>query len=72
MKTYSRKNCVLCDTSLNSFTSFLHPVYDCVDIENSAWTIEYGYCPHCFSVQLMTLADPLVLYDKNYFQLAQF
>ena len=67
MKTFNRKNCVLCDTSLISFTSFLHPVYDCADT-NDAWTIEYGYCPHCFSVQLMTLADPLVLYDKNYFQ----
>ena len=67
MKTLNRNNCVLCDTSLTSFTSFLHPVYDCADT-NSEWTIEYGYCPNCFSVQLMTLADPLVLYDKNYFQ----
>lgn len=67
MKIYSRTQCVLCDTSLSSFTSFLHPVYDCADI-NAAWTIEYGYCPHCFSVQLMKLADPLVLYDKNYIQ----
>lgn len=67
MKLYLRNQCVLCDTSLTKFTSFLHPVYDCAE-KNSAWTIQYGYCPHCFSVQLMTLADPLVLYDKNYFQ----
>ena len=67
MKIYSRTQCVLCDTSLHSFTSFLHPVYDCAET-NAAWTIEYGYCPHCFSVQLLTLADPLVLYDKNYVQ----
>ena len=67
MKIYSRTQCVLCDTELLSFTSFLHPVYDCADT-NSAWTIKYGYCPHCFSVQLMKLADPLVLYDKNYVQ----
>jgi len=67
MKIYSRTQCVLCDTDLISFTSFLHPVYDCADT-NEEWKIEYGYCPHCFSVQLMTLADPLVLYDKNYVQ----
>jgi len=67
MKIYSRIQCVLCDTTLVSFTSFLHPVYDCAEI-NATWKIEYGYCPHCFSVQLMTLADPLVLYDKNYIQ----
>ena len=67
MKIYSRTQCVLCDTELLSFTSFLHPVYDCAD-KNEEWTIKYGYCPHCFSVQLMTLADPLVLYDKNYVQ----
>ena len=67
MKIYSRTQCVLCDTSLVSFTSFLHPVYDCADT-NESWNIEYGYCPHCFSVQLMALADPLVLYDKNYVQ----
>ena len=67
MKIYSRTQCVLCDTSLCSFTSFLHPVYDCADT-NEEWTIEYGYCPNCFSVQLMALADPLVLYDKNYVQ----
>jgi len=68
MKTYFRKKCVLCDTSLTSFSSFLHPVHDCVDDTQDTWTIEYGYCPHCFSVQLMTLADPVVLYDKHYFQ----
>lgn len=66
MKIYSRTQCVLCDTSLHSFTSFLHPVYDCDT--NESWNIEYGYCPNCFSVQLMTLADPHVLYDKNYVQ----
>jgi len=68
MKTFIRKNCVLCDNLLCSFTSFLHPIYDCTDGINSAWTIEYGYCTHCFSVQLMNLADPAILYDKNYFQ----
>jgi hypothetical protein len=67
MKLYYRKKCVLCDTHLLSFTSFLHPIYDCADT-NAAWSIQYGYCPHCFSVQLTTLADPLVLYDKNYIQ----
>ena len=68
MKIFYRKQCVLCDNDLCSFTSFLHPVYDCIDGNNDTWTIEYGYCTHCFSIQLMTLADPVVLYDKNYFQ----
>jgi len=68
MQTYSRKNCILCDSSLCSFTSFLQPIYDCTEEDQDTWMIEYGYCTNCFSIQLMTLADPLVLYDKNYFQ----
>ena len=68
MEIHIRKQCVLCETDLLSFSSFLHPVYDCIDGDNDTWTIEYGYCTNCFSVQLMRLADPAVLYDKHYFQ----
>jgi hypothetical protein len=44
------------------------PIYECIDGENGDWTIEYGYCPECFSVQLMSLMDPEILYDEHYFQ----
>jgi hypothetical protein len=55
---------------LNSFSKFDYPIYQCVPIGtiNNSWEIEYGYCENCYSVQLMKLADPEILYDKNYFQ----
>jgi hypothetical protein len=70
MEIYKRKKCVLCDHTLQSFSSFQHPNYECVDVhvKNDSWNIEYGYCIECYSVQLMSLADPKILYDKNYFQ----
>ena len=71
MKTFTRTSCVLCPNSnLFSFSKFEHPVYECVPVEtkNESWEIEFGYCENCYSVQLMTLADPEVIYDKNYFQ----
>jgi hypothetical protein len=66
----TRKNCVICDSVIIPFSRFKHPVYDCISIgqQNNTWDIEYGYCNQCFSVQLTKLADPLVLYDKNYTQ----
>jgi hypothetical protein len=66
----TRTSCVLCDASLISFSSFKHPTYNCVSVGqlNGTWDIEYGYCSQCFSVQLTKLADPLILYDKNYTQ----
>jgi len=30
--------------------------------------MKYGYCEKCYSVQLKTLLDPNILYDKNYVQ----
>ena len=71
MKTYSRKQCILCINSLLlSFSKLDFPVYSCVPFGtiNDSWEIEYGYCENCYSVQIMMLADPEVLYDKNYFQ----
>jgi len=62
---------VLCENSkLVSFSKFQHPVYECVPINttNNSWEIEYGYCENCYSVQLIQLGDPAVIYDKNYFQ----
>jgi len=65
-----RINCVLCQANLHSFCDFDHPNYECIDKEliNNKWSIEYGYCSQCFSVQLMKLADPAIMYDKDYFQ----
>lgn len=71
MKTITRTKCVLCaDSQLISFSKFEQPVYECVDvgIQNDSWEIEFGYCATCYSVQLMQLADPEVIYDKNYYQ----
>lgn len=71
METTTRKFCVLCENaSLLSFSQFEHPTYECVPVgeKNDPWQIEFGYCEKCFSVQLMKLADPSVIYDKNYFQ----
>jgi len=40
MEIYIRKQCVLCESELCSFSSFLHPIYDCIDGDNDTWTIE--------------------------------
>jgi hypothetical protein len=71
MNSHTRPLCILCENSkLVSFSKLEHPVYECVPIDtiNPSWEIEYGYCENCYSVQLMQLGDPVVIYDKNYFQ----
>jgi hypothetical protein len=71
MKIHFRKHCVLCEESiLVSFAKFEQPIYECIAIDktNDSWEIEYGYCENCYSIQLMKLADPSILYDENYFQ----
>jgi hypothetical protein len=71
MKKFIRNCCVICNNkNLISFSEFEHPYYQCVSLDktNKSWTIKYGYCEECYSVQLMNLADPEILYDKNYFQ----
>jgi len=69
MKEIKRTHCVFCEKELRSIRKLSQPIYECVDItKNGDWVMEYGYCPACFSVQLMSLADPEVLYDEHYFQ----
>jgi hypothetical protein len=71
MNSHIRPLCILCENSkLVSFSKNEYPVYECVAIDtiNPSWDIEYGYCENCYSVQLMQLGDPAVIYDKNYFQ----
>jgi hypothetical protein len=70
MKEIQRTECVFCENiKLDSFKKLRHPVYECVDtVKNAYWNMEYGYCRECYSVQLMSLADPEILYDEHYFQ----
>uniref|UniRef100_A0A6C0I329 Uncharacterized protein n=1 Tax=viral metagenome TaxID=1070528 RepID=A0A6C0I329_9ZZZZ len=71
METTRRECCVLCENAkLCSISQITLPVYDCVKQgeENIEFNTEIGYCERCYSVQLMNLADPAKLYDKNYFQ----
>jgi hypothetical protein len=70
MKEFKRTHCIFCEKELVSIRKLTQPIYECIDVnmENGDWIMEYGYCPACFSVQLMSLADPEVLYDEHYFQ----
>jgi hypothetical protein len=66
----NRNNCVLCDSSLNQITSVQNYKYLCLDNPdiNNVWNMKIGSCEKCYSVQLMTLLDPNILYGPNYFQ----
>lgn len=68
MKEVKRTHCLFCDACLSSIKKINQPIYECIDGENGDWTMEYGYCPECFSVQLMSLMEPEILYDEHYFQ----
>ena len=67
--TYERDNCVLCDDSkLCDIKTIKMPLYIVNNPENITWDMKYGYCEQCYSIQLKTLLDPNILYDKNYIQ----
>lgn len=70
--TYKRDFCVLCDdsSSLQDITTLKMPLYAIYpeNVKKDTWDMTYGYCEKCFSVQLKTLLDPNILYDKNYIQ----
>lgn len=71
MNEVQRTECVFCEhIRLVSIKKLTQPIYECVEdsIKNGDWTMEYGYCPECSSVQLMSLADPEILYDEHYFK----
>lgn len=65
-----RNKCVLCDSKLNEITTITNYKYLCVDSPdiNNEWEMKIGSCEKCFSVQLMTLLDPNILYGPTYFQ----
>jgi hypothetical protein len=46
----------------------LYVIYPDDICSNITWDMTYGYCKQCLSVQLKTLLDPNILYDKNYIQ----
>lgn len=66
----NRNTCVLCDSKLNEITTIQNYKYLCVDKPdiNNVWDMKIGSCEKCFSVQLMTLLDPNILYGPTYFQ----
>ena len=64
-----RDNCVLCDNcKLQDIQTVKMPLYIVNNPDNTSWDMKYGYCEQCYSVQLKTLLDPNILYDKNYIQ----
>lgn len=66
----NRINCVLCDSKLNEITTIQNCKYLCLDNPdiNNVWNMKIGSCEKCYSVQLMTLMDPNILYGPTYFQ----
>jgi len=68
---FERNKCVLCnDMDLIYINELDYPVNDCINKDeiNPIIKLKYGYCNYCYSVQLMNLLDPKILYDNNYFQ----
>lgn len=68
---FNRNICILCTNSnIIEIGELEHPIRDCImnDEINKIFKLKYGYCNNCYSVQLMTLIDPLILYDDNYNQ----
>lgn len=64
-----RDLCVLCENSkLLDIKSIKIPLYTINNPDDKSWDMNYGYCENCYSIQLKTLLDPEILYDKNYVQ----
>jgi beta-phosphoglucomutase len=61
----SRDFCVLCEPVSNLIPiKTIKSPYHLID-NDGEYDLTYGYCENCFSVQLMTLLDPEILYDGN-------
>lgn len=61
-----RQNCVLCDNKkLVSIEKIKEP-YHAIN-NKGEYKVETGYCENCYSLQLMTLLNPDILYDGNYY-----
>jgi hypothetical protein len=71
--THIRNNCILCngESNLIDIQTLKMPLYSIFPKninKDINWKMKYGYCEKCYSVQLKTLLDPNILYDKNYIQ----
>ena len=66
MSLSKRHFCVLCETSaqLIPIKTIKHP-YHYIN-NNGEYDMTYGYCSHCFSIQIMDLLDPNIIYDGKY------
>ena len=60
-----RNICVLChsDSKLLTIKSIKSPYHFIDNSKEEEYDLTYGYCENCFSVQLMTLLNPEILYD---------
>ena len=63
-----RNKCVLCNDStlkeIKDIQCYKKMCVNTIDNDNS-WVMKYGYCINCFSVQLMTLLNPDIVYNEN-------
>jgi len=60
-----REQCVLCEPVSNLIPiKTIKSPYNLVESEGE-YDLTYGYCENCFSVQIMTLLDPSILYDGD-------
>ena len=60
----NREYCVLCDNSILNPIKTINQAYHYID-NIGEYCLTYGYCKTCFSVQLMTLLNPEILYDGS-------
>ena len=66
MRITKRNNCVLCNnySILNKIKNVKYPFSY---INNTGeYDMAYGFCENCFSIQIMDLIDPAILYNTNY------
>lgn len=67
----NRNMCVFCNSLLNQITEIKCYKKMCVTTidKNNSWIMKYGYCINCYSIQLMTLLNPDILYNGNNYYL---
>ena len=71
MNIFSRHCCVICDEKqslllINSITIPVNTLRVSEEENVNSYNLQYGYCEKCYSVQIMTLLDPDILYGNSY------
>jgi hypothetical protein len=71
MNIYKREFCVLCHEkqrllTINTINIPVNPLRILEEENVNFYNLQYGYCDKCYSVQIMTLLDPNLLYGNNY------